>query len=50
MLDSADGTGKIVHRIKTKNGDHIWVESIGRLNFDESRMPNNFICYNRLLR
>lgn len=50
VLSSSNGTGIIVHRLKTKGGGYVFVQSAGCLQYDrDTGQVDHFVCVSRLL-
>lgn len=50
VLSSSNGTGIIVHRLKTATGGYIFIQSAGCLQYDrDSGQVDHFVCVSRLL-
>jgi PAS domain-containing protein len=51
MLSSSNGTGIIVHRLKTATGGYIFIQSAGCLQYDrDTGQVDHFVCVSRLLK
>ncbi|RWS12620.1 Neuronal PAS domain-containing protein 2-like protein [Dinothrombium tinctorium] len=50
MLSNSNGTGIIVHRLRTFSGSYVFLQSAGYLDYDkEAGTVNHFVCVSKLL-
>ena len=50
MLSNSNGTGIIVHRLRKRTGEYVYLQSAGCLQYDRSTgQVDHFICVSRLL-
>ncbi|KAK6627618.1 hypothetical protein RUM44_010096 [Polyplax serrata] len=50
MYDKGEGSGTSVYRLKTKNGEHVYMRTNGYLEFDQNTQSiGSFICVNSLI-
>ncbi|CAG2122670.1 unnamed protein product, partial [Medioppia subpectinata] len=49
MLSNSNGTGTIVHRLRTASGSFAFLQSSGCLQYDKNGQIDHWICVSRLL-
>ncbi|CAG2165671.1 unnamed protein product, partial [Oppiella nova] len=49
MLSNSNGTGTIVHRLKTASGSFVFLQSSGCLQYDKNGQIDHWVCVSRLL-
>lgn len=50
VYDKGEGSGYSVYRLKTKNGEHVYMRTNGYLEFDQNTQSiGSFICVNSLI-